>query len=258
MNNDLNFHEYGKIYDAIYKGKNYKEESRYINEWIQLLNPNAKNILDLGAGTGRHCKSLGGFGYNIFGVEKSPQMVAVAKKRCQKDNISIIQGDITSFQIESFFEIVISLFHVMSYQTQNDEFSNVLKNANKHLVSGGYFIFDSWYAPAVFNLKPEKRKINFETTKYKGVRSSTPFHHVNKNIVDVKYEITLKNKQTNIQTSFTENHSMRYFSIPEISYFADCFGFNLIDTEEFLTKKEPSMNTWGVCFILEKVKEIYE
>ena len=253
---NINFIEYAKIYDAIYKNKNYKQESIYIHRWIQSMNPRAKTLLDLGSGTGRHCEQLVEFGYDISGIEKSLKMVELAKERLGDENYNIIHGDITNFNLDQIFDVAISLFHVMNYQVENKDITNVFLETNRHLHMGGIFIFDSWYAPAVLHLKPEKRITTFASEEFQGVRKSTPIHKINKNVVDVLYEITLKDKMTNKTSSISELHSIRYFSIPEISLIADNYGFTIIKTEEYLTKKEPGIDTWGVCFILKKIENI--
>ena len=51
-----------------------------------------------------------------------------------------------------------------------------------------------------------------------------------------------------------ETHSMRHFSTSEIVSFADENGFELLKAEEFKTKRNPSTETWGFCYILKKSK----
>jgi hypothetical protein len=46
---------------------------------------------------------------------------------------------------------------------------------------------------------------------------------------------------------------MRHFSLSELEILAAKHGFNCLQTEEFLTSKKVSENTWGVCMVLRKV-----
>ena len=46
---------------------------------------------------------------------------------------------------------------------------------------------------------------------------------------------------------------MRYFSLPEIELFANKSGFKIISSEEWLSGKIPSFNTWGVCWFFRKM-----
>ena len=71
-------------------------------------------------------------------------------------------------------------------------------------------------------------------------------------MIKVNYNFFVKNLYDNSTTQFKETHSMRHFSIPEIDILAEISGFQRLDAQEFLTKKIPSENTWGVCVTLKK------
>jgi hypothetical protein len=47
---------------------------------------------------------------------------------------------------------------------------------------------------------------------------------------------------------------MRHFSICEIQLLCNLSGFELIQSEEFLSANKPDTNSWGVCFVLRKIK----
>ena len=85
------------------------------------------------------------------------------------------------------------------------------------------------------------------------VRTATPKIDVNNNMVDVKFAIWVKDLATRKINKLFESHPMRHFSIPEIGLLAKLTGFEVLEVEEFLTGKEPSGKTWGVCFILKKI-----
>jgi len=78
--------------------------------------------------------------------------------------------------------------------------------------------------------------------------------HNHKNVVDVKYQLFVKNRETNQIEEFQEIHPMRHFSIPEMEYFAKKNNFQVMKKEEFLTGNQPSEKTWGVCFVLRKIE----
>ena len=73
------------------------------------------------------------------------------------------------------------------------------------------------------------------------------------NVVNVNFEVIIKNKKNLQSQTLNELHPMRHFSIPEIALLAKIANFELVHSEEFLTEKNPSENTWGVCFILKKL-----
>ena len=245
---DSNFNLYGKYYDLLYLQKDYNAEANYISDCIKNYSLNAKTILEFGSGTGGHGLIMQKMGYEIYGLERSKQMVEEARIR----GFTCEQADIANFEINRKFDAVISLFHVISYINDNDSLTSVFRNASKCLNSDGLFLFDVWYSPAVYHQKPETRIKKVENEQIIIIRVAEPITHINSNTIDVNYTILVKDKSKDKWFEFEEKHPMRHFSIPEINLLAKFTGFELIRTEEFLTSFQPSENTWGVCFILKK------
>lgn len=243
-----NFNLYSKYYDLLYNNKDYVAEANYISECIKSHSSKVKTILEFGSGTGGHGKILQKMGYDIYGLELSEQMV----KEARLHGLPCEQADITNFNIDRKFDAVVSLFHVLSYINDNISLINVFNNAAKCLNYNGLFIFDAWYSPAVFHNMPETRIKKVENGEISVIRFAEPEIHVNQNVVDVNYSIMVKDKSNEKWKEFKEKHPMRHFSIPEISLIANFTGFELLIAEEFLTGNEPSINTWGVNFILKK------
>jgi len=152
MSNSI-FDNYSFYYDLIYKDKNYIKETEYLKKL--LINNGLKkgNILEFGCGTGRHGILLSNCGYKVHGIDKSEKMINIAKEH-QDENFSCEIGNITEIKINKKFDAVISVFHVVSYQTTNEQINGVFANAAKHLKRGGLFIFDFWYTPAVYKYGP--------------------------------------------------------------------------------------------------------
>jgi SAM-dependent methyltransferase len=246
MKNSFNL--YSKYYNLLYENKDYDAESAYIADCINCYSPGAKSILEFGSGTGGHGMFLQKQGYSIYGLEASKQMVDEAKLR----GFPCEQADITDFKLDQKFDAVISLFHVISYVNDNKSLKNVFTNAFNRLNSDGLFIFDVWYSPAVFHQKPEIRLKEVENDEIRVIRIAEPEIHINENVVDVNYSVLVNNKITDEWMEFKEKHSMRHFSIPELSLLASFTGFEILKVEEFLSGKKPSENSWGVIFILKK------
>ena len=80
--------EYSQIYDLLYKSKDYEREVEYLNKLIKKnYKKKIKNILDIGCGTGKHASLLVDKGYQLHGVDMSPQMISIAKKNFTKIKI---------------------------------------------------------------------------------------------------------------------------------------------------------------------------
>ena len=239
----------GKYYDLFYKDKDYEAEAKSVHQKLIEKKATGKRLLELGCGTGKHAKIFSKFGYKILGIEQSIAMINSAQ---EVKNFECIQGDIRKIKLEEKFDSVISLFHVMSYQTSNQSLVSVLNTAYNSLKKNGLFLFDIWYAPAVIHQKPAIRIKKIKTETNSITRIAEPELLINNNQVNVKYTFYDLNLVSNKLKISEETHPMRYFTIPELKYFARNSGFEVIDICDLLTGSVPSLETWGICFILRK------
>jgi SAM-dependent methyltransferase len=116
------FEGYSRYYDLLYRDKDYAGEAGYIHGLIESRRPGSVSILDLGCGTGRHAFCLARLGHELTGVDRSQEMLAVAaRERAAFTGTHVAptfaQGDVRSIRLGKTFGVVVSLFHVMSYQT---------------------------------------------------------------------------------------------------------------------------------------------
>lgn len=244
------FSAYSRYYDLLYRDKNYLSEARYVANLLARWGLSEGELLEFGSGTGRHGTLLDDMGYRVHGVERSPEMVSQA---LTSPRFSCEIGDICSIDMGRKYDGVISLFHVVSYQTSNSDLISVFNNAAKHIKSGGVFIFDFWYSPAVYFQKPLVRIKRMEDSDVRITRIAEPEIYPNMNRVDVNYTIFANNLLNGKVELFEESHPMRHFSLPEIELLARATGFEYLMAEEFLTGAAPGVDTWGVCAVLKKV-----
>jgi len=242
------FDKYSEYYNLLYFDKDYQSEANYIAKLISKFSLDAKNILELGCGTGKHANLLAEKGYSVLGIDLSETMLKEAYK-LQNQHLVFEQADVRTFSIDKQFDAVLSLFHVVNYQTTEDDLIKYFQTASKHLKKDGIFIFDTWYGPAVLAQKPEHRVKNLENENIQIERVATPKIYLNKNLVDINYTIKITDKNTNLVDYLEETHKIRYLFKPEIDKYLTKAGFKLIYCKEWLSENEPSENTWGVCLV---------
>lgn len=245
----MNFSNYGDFYNLLNKDKDYVAEVDYVIDLFKRYKISGKKVLELGSGTGIHGGLLAKKGFEVSGVEMSTQMI---EKALKAPGFELVYGDIRNVNLNRKFDIAISLYHVMSYQTSNEDITSALKTAYNHLNDGGFLVFDVWYSPAVYAQKATPRLRVVEDEKLSITRIANPLIFNEKNVVEVNYTFIVKNKEKNSFDNFSECHPMRHFSIPEIKLLAEVNKFEYINAEAFMTRDTPSEETWGVCFILKK------
>ena len=244
------FDSYSRYYDLLYHDKDYESEVSYVDKLLQYHSIKGTHILEFGSGTGKHGRLLAQRGYQVRGIELSHEMVSRAELT---PGFSIEQDDIRYVKINRTFDAVLSLFHVVSYQIDNPSVKDVFSRASDQLLSGGLFIFDVWYSPAVHKHRPSVRVKRLHNEHFRITRIAEPEFFTNENRVDVHYSFFAEDTRNNSVKIFSELHPMRHFSVPELDLFAEQSGFERLSAEAYLTGEVPSEDTWGVCFILRKL-----
>lgn len=243
-----------RFYDLFYKDKDYFAEADFVSHLIRKQNPSARKLLELGCGSGNYSLPLIDLGYEIVGLDLSPEMISRAQAKAKHQFTGVVT-DIAAFELDTNFDGAVALFHVISYLTETDKVLSCLKHVQRHLLPGALFIFDVWFTPAVCYLQPERRVKSMFDHDVEITRTAIPRSCDEKNIVEVHYHFEMKDA-TNLQRQTAEEtHVMRHFSTPEISLLARLAGLEFIGATEMVTDARPSKNTWGVCYILQKKHE---
>jgi SAM-dependent methyltransferase len=249
------FERSAEFYDELYEEKNYTAEADYVDGLIQKNLPGPKILLDLGCGTGRHAIKFAEKGYNVVGVDRSPEMIAKAHARQEqapphiRKRLTFKQGDIRDIRLGRQLDVVVALFHVISYQISNADFIAAFTTARAHLRQNGIFIFDCWYGPGVLSDLPVART----KTLYNGLRRLTrfaqPVMRVNENVVEVNYSFELADAPSHTCSEFHEKHVMRYFFVPELFLALETVGLKPLLVTEWMSQREPGLATWSVAVV---------
>ena len=242
------FEDYSNYYDLLYKDKDYSAEVDYIHSLIQREFPNAKTVLNLGCGTGKHDFLLAQKGYEITAVDLSETMIDIAQKNNASDAIQFSVGDIRTLELNKTFDVVISMFHVMSYQVEDSDLRHTFETAKRHLTDG-LFIFDCWNGSGVLSDPPHKRVKAVENDTMKIHRKTTPVSLPEKNSVDVIFDIEILSKENGEPYKLSETHRMRYLFPNELQEIGNNVGLNMVKTHKWLTTESPEPGDWYTLYI---------
>lgn len=218
------FQDYAYYYNTFYQDKDYKAEAMQIDNLLKTYGSDISSIINFGCGTGKHDIELAKMAYQCAGIDMSPLMIDIAQENVKKSgkNIDFSIADIRNFESQAKYDAVISLFHVMSYQTKNQDIISAFRSARKAIGEGGLFVFDVWYGPGVLSDKPCERVKEIEDEKNRLVRIARPVMHDKENVVDVCYEVFVMDREA---------------------------GFELLDNLDCQTLGEKDYNSWTSYFI---------
>lgn len=252
------FDAYARYYDLLYRDKDYREEAEYVAAQLRVVRPNAKRILELGCGTGAHAEHLARMGFEVHGVDFSAGMLEQAEIRRQAlpsdlaSRLSFSYGDARTVRIGQTYDAVISLFHVMSYQTRNEDLDAAFETAAIHLEQGGVFLFDFWYGPAVLTQRPEVRVRRLTGDEVSVFRVAEPVLHENQNVVDVNYTIFVQGAVSDQVHELHETHKMRFLFLPELERYGAEDRWRNPACFAWMKQVAPSRDDWAGLFVVER------
>lgn len=249
------FAVYSRYYDIFYRNKDYASEARYVAALLERHAPGARKAIELGCGTGGHARELAALGLRVHGVDLSAGMLQAAEANLNsvdpeiRARVRFTQGDARSVRLGEKADAVISLFHVMSYQTSNEDLTTAFATAREHLDTGGVFIFDCWYGPAVLVERPAVTVKRLEDEALSITRIAEPTMDSVHNIVDVNYTVLVHDRETAKVETLRETHRMRYLFQPEVELLLAANGMSLVTSHEWMTDRAPNPHSWSACFV---------
>jgi SAM-dependent methyltransferase len=244
------------VYDLLYGDKDYAAEAAYVARHIRAVVPAASTVLELGSGTGRHGRLLAQSGFDVHGIERNAEMVAIAQSiggaitdrpaGARGGTFTCSEGDLCSARIGRTFDAVIALFHVIGYQASNERLLAAFRLAAAHLAPGGVFLFDVWHGPAVLEIGPSSRAKEASDARLTVRRTASPRLNADAGTVDVLFRYECEDRATAAVERFDELHVMRYLFPAEVDLLARACGLVPVVQEEFMTGRPASGRTWTV------------
>jgi SAM-dependent methyltransferase len=134
---------FARFYDSTVGDVSPKIE--FLRSLIKKHKPDARTVLEMACGTGTILKGLSDE-FEVAGLDLSQEMIEIARKKLPHKDIRA--GDMTSFNFNSSFDVVLCVFDSINHLLKWEDWVATFDRARAHLNEGGLFIFD-------FN--PEKR-----------------------------------------------------------------------------------------------------
>ena len=135
--------ELAEIYDAVYADVDDAAFWRGMAEGAV-----AGPLLELGCGTGRVLIPLARAGFEMTGLDLSPQMLEVCRAKLADEpedvrrRVTLVTGDMTSFELDGRFAAIFCAFNSFHHLRTIEQQMGCLERCRRHLLPGGVLVLD--------------------------------------------------------------------------------------------------------------------
>ena len=128
-------------YHILYKERDETEAAYFMNRLMQFLNlPKGSEILDLACGKGRHAQYLNTLGYDVTGVDLSPESIAFAKQ-FENETLHFKEHDMC-LPFPKKFDAVVNLFTSFGYFENEEDNLRTIKAIKEEIKPNGFGVID--------------------------------------------------------------------------------------------------------------------
>ncbi|MDP2359631.1 MAG: DinB family protein [bacterium] len=171
-------------YDRLYSFKDYAGEAAHLVEVVDERWPEARTLLDVACGTGRHLEHLRGR-FACEGLDLSPGQLAEARRHLP--DLPLHLGDMRDFRLGRAYDVVCCLFSAIGYMTTLPDLGRACAAMARHVQPGGLLLVEPWLAPetwrpgtvhGLFIDEPELKIARLGTSLVRGRLSVLDLHHL--------------------------------------------------------------------------------
>jgi SAM-dependent methyltransferase len=187
-------------------------------------------------------------------------MLTVARRKAE-DQLPVerrpvfVEGDARNFHVERQqpFDAAVMMFAVVGYLSDNASVVSALTNIRRHMKTGGLFLCDFWWGPAVLMQRPGERVRVVQTAQGQLLRATRTVLDTRANTADVHFDVFHLSENAPARHS-EETHRMRYYFGPELELLFRSAGMELQTIGRFPQfELPPSPDCWDAVAIARAV-----
>jgi ubiquinone/menaquinone biosynthesis C-methylase UbiE len=248
--------KYAQIYDLLYLDIRHD-----IPFYLEYAKRHGSPILEIACGTGRVLMPLAEAGYEVWGIDLSPSMLAKARQNASvlpvevTERVHLVQADMRDFQLDLQFPLVLVPFRSFLVLLTVDDQIRTLNNARRYMKEGGILVIDlfvpKYDALAQGQRQATKKIVNPENKHVLYRREDTTYEHVSQ-LIKANYTFEEYNEESNLVLSFQGTLKLRYIFRYEMEHLLSLSGFKLEAVYGTFDKKTYDCQSGEMIFVANK------
>jgi SAM-dependent methyltransferase len=228
---------HARHYDLIYADKPYAAEAAFVAAHL----PAGGRLLDLACGTGRHARAFAEQGWEVTGVDYSPDLLERA--RAAAPELRFVEADMRTLDLDERYDAVTCLFDSIGYPQTDEGVVAALASARRHLAPGGVLAVEYLHAPAMLR--------SFDPVKVRrvGIPDGGTLLRVSSTALDDEL-VELRGDGT--YEGAAERQANRFFTVPEFRVLLREAGLReRAAVAAYADAAEVTADTWHVLAVAE-------
>lgn len=135
---------FAEYYDSLTSNVSYDETAKYVTDILDENGIKKGILLDLACGTGTMSVQMAKRGYEVIGIDNSPEMLSEAREKAYEagEDILFLCQDMCDIDLYGTVECTICLLDSLNHLESEEELLAAFKGVSLFTVPGGLFIFD--------------------------------------------------------------------------------------------------------------------
>lgn len=135
---------FAEYYDSLTSNVSYDETAKYVADILDENGIKKGILLDLACGTGTMSVQMAKRGYEVIGIDNSPEMLSEAREKAYEagEDILFLCQDMCDIDLYGTVECTICLLDSLNHLESEEELLAAFKGVSLFTVPGGLFIFD--------------------------------------------------------------------------------------------------------------------
>lgn len=240
---------FAQVYDVLTGNVPYDEIAAYYDRKIRQFRVGEGNFLaDVGCGTGNLTVRMARLGYDVIGVDASPDMLSCAMNK-PHEGIQYICQSMTELDLYGEADVIISTLDSVNHLESAGEISGFFRAAALNLSRNGLLLFD------VNTIYKHKAVLAANTFVYDvdGVYCVWQNSFDSRdNGVDIELDIFAE-RGDGLYERFEE--SFREIALPgeQLASMLENAGFEVVEVREYLTDNQPAESSEKLMFCARKL-----